>query len=135
MISISFSKCFQKNSGKRFGCTGGLTKDATSPSKLSSFEHVQINAECIKARMIQTASGDKSLSGDGIEVLSAGFPRSCPLLVASLLYEYKIIYLILAPKFCNYNIMLTFLQAGYQFSNYGFFLQFLSHKYCRYILA
>lgn len=89
--SRSFSRCFQKNSGSALGLTDGVTSVATSPSDTALFEQVQINAECSKARMIQTAKGDNCLSDEGSAVLSFGFPRSWPVFVASLLKYYYII--------------------------------------------
>ena len=56
--------------------------------------------------MIQTAKGDNRLSGDGTEVLSSGFPRSCPFFVASLLcyqnvLSYRVNMVMLNSRSCS----------------------------------
>ena len=81
----SLSRCLQKNSGKAWTGTWGFTSWTMSPTVWLSLQQAQRKAECMRARRIQMAGGERRLSGVGTTVRLYGSPRSWPVWVVSLL--------------------------------------------------
>ena len=64
----SLSRCPQKNSGSSFGCTAGFTsarRPSVTDSELPELQLAQMRAECMIARRMLQAAGDRERSGDG----------------------------------------------------------------------